>query len=450
MTFHIITYGCQMNERDSEAIAALLLQQGWEWVPHSARADVLLVNTCSVRARAEEKALGRLRLAAAAKNPGGPRKVVAVGCTAELLGTSLLQAIPGLDAVVGPARLAELPQILRGILADEGPTVHTGPANQPVSFLTGHLPSSPTAFVTILAGCNGACTYCVVPRTRGRAWSRPIVEILDEVRQAVDLGAREITFLGQNVTAYGQGTPVGEPLEPSVLGLTEPLPRLLEATARIPGVLRIRFEASHPLGCTPELARAIRAIDAVCEHVHLPCQSGSDRILRLMARGYTTDDYRRAVERLRAAVPRLALTTDVIVGFPSETQEDFEQTARFLSEIDFDNAFIFKYSPRPGTPAACRPDDVTPEEKRRRHARLLEEQNRRSLRKNQAWVQRTVEVLVEGPSARRPARWTGRTRENRIVLFDPLPNTHPGCLARVKIEHARPQTLHGRILENGC
>jgi tRNA-2-methylthio-N6-dimethylallyladenosine synthase len=245
--------------------------------------------------------------------------------------------------------------------------------------------------------------------------------------------------------AYGRANPVWPEGRRSLRGWTEPLPRLLEALQEIPGLARLRFTSGHPSGCTPELIRALAELPVLCGHLHLPLQSGSDRILRRMNRGYTAAEYLAAVRRLRSAVPGMALTTDIIVGFPSETLADFDLTRGLLAEIGFDNAFIFQYNARPQTPAARWPDDVPAEEKRRRNHQLLAEQNRQCLAINQALVGRELEVLVEGPSPRNAARWTGRTRTNKIVLFAAAPALRRGDLLKVRIERAKIQTLDGTV-----
>ena len=282
---------------------------------------------------------------------------------------------------------------------------------------------------------------------RGSEYSRPGADVVREVREVVESGARDVTLLGQSVMRYGVRTPVWPADHESPMGFAEPLPRLFEAIAReVPVLRRIRFTSGHPSGVTPELVRAMRDIPALCHHIHLPVQSGSDRILAAMGRGYTRAGYLEAVARLRAAVPDIAITTDVIVGFPGETDEDFELTRSLLEEATVDNAFVFKYSPRPGTRSALWPDDVTPEEKARRNQVLLADQDVRGQRLNDAWIGREVEVLAEGPSLRNAERWAGRSPQNKIVVFAPLSGLRPGDFVRVRIDSAQPQTLYGTAL----
>jgi len=440
MRFFVRTYGCQMNERDSDSVAALLVKCGHEPADDEGSADLVLVNTCSVRGKAEEKAIGKLGLLTATKRARPGRVVGAFGCMVQRMGEDLLRKVRGLDLAVGPGNLDSLPRALDSVRAGKGPVLLTGRAR---SAIADHLRTKPCAFVNILLGCDRRCAYCIVPAVRGPEWSRPASEILAETRSLAGRGVREITLLGQSVMSYGRKNAVWSANHTSPLGFEEPLPRLLETVAAVPGIMRVRFTSGHPSGCTAELARAMAAIPQVCEHLHLPVQSGSDRILRRMGRGYSADGYRRAVERLRRRVPDISLTTDVIVGFPSETETDFELTRALLEDIGFDNAFVFKYSPRPGTPAMRWEDDVPADEKMRRNKALLEDQEARGLRLNRPLVGRSIEVLVEGPSRTNRRRMAGRTRTNKIVIFDPFPGIKAGDMMTVKIERALSQTLYG-------
>jgi len=446
MKFHIHTYGCQMNERDTDTLAALLTRGGHVRARGERDADLIVVNTCSVRGKAEDKARGKLGLLVAGRAPDRPLIVGAVGCMAQRLGAELLRQVPGLDFVLGTRRLARLPEIVARIRAGEGPCVDVGEDEDGAELPCDRAAPGVSAFVNVLLGCDRGCAYCVVPRVRGPERSRPAAEVLAEIRALVSQGVREVTLLGQSVMNYGRRQPVWPAAAVSPLGFREPFPRLLEAAAAIEGLWRLRFTSGHPSGCTAELARAMAVLPPVCEHLHLPLQSGSDRILRRMRRGYTTDDYRRAVARLREARPGLALTTDLIVGFPGETLEDFEATRRFCEEMELDNAFIFKYSPRPNTPAAEWPDDVPPAEKQRRNRVLLADQDARGLALNSRLLGTRQEVLTEGVSLRNARRWAGRTRTNKIVLFDPPANAAPGQRLTVEIERALAQTLYGRVV----
>ena len=467
MNFHIHTYGCQMNVRDSEAVSALLQAQGY--VPtDEASADIILVNTCSIREKAEDKAIGKLGLLCASKR-GRPGRIVGVmGCMAQRMSDELFRRVRGLDFVVGTRATALVPATIARVLAGErgicelgesaeGDGADDGCERETVrpcapaaraDVVTAHLPSGPTAFVTILLGCENRCAYCIVPDVRGAEYSRPMDDVVREVAEVVGNGARDVTLLGQSVMRYGRSTPVeGDPHAPSPRGFAEPLPRLLERIAEeVPALPRLRFTSGHPLGVTGELVRAMAELAPVCAHLHLPVQSGSDEVLRRMRRGYTRAQYLDAVRRLRAAVPDIAITTDVIVGFPGETEAQFEETRTLLEEADVDNAFVFKYSPRPGTPSSRWEDDVPAAEKERRDQVLLADQDVRGLRLNRAWIGRTVEVLAEGPSLRNAARWSGRSPQNKIVVFEPTRPLAPGDLVRVRVASAQAQTLAGELL----
>ena len=444
---HIKTYGCQMNERDSEAMGALLVRHGYQMAPGELEADVILVNTCSVRGKAEDKALGKLRLIVAAKRERPGLIVGAVGCMAQRLGPEILKLVKGLDLSVGTHRLGALPALIEAVTRGRGPLVDTGEADPESESLSGHLGGSLSAFVNILLGCDRHCAYCIVPTVRGAEWSRPAESVLREVRALAGQGCREITLLGQSVMSYGKKNPVWPESFHSERGFVEPLPRLLEAVSQVPGIRRIRFTSGHPTGCSAEIARAMGEIPGICDHLHLPVQSGSDRILKKMRRGYTADDYLAAVHRLRKSVPTLALTSDVIVGFPGETEEDFEATRRLMAVAQFDNAFIFKYSPREGTPAAEWEDDVPADEKLRRNHVILADQDLMGEALNRACIGKTVEVLVEGPSLRNKARWAGRSSTNKITIFDPREEVKVGDIVTVHIEKVGAQTLYGTLKE---
>ena len=447
MKIHIRTYGCQMNERDSGAARALLVSHGHEIADGESDADVIIVNTCSVRVKAEEKALGKLGLLASPRRRPSGRIVGVMGCMAERLGEEALSKVKGLDFVLGTHRLAELPIVIERAAREASGVVCVGEEGESVDQVFGHDIAGTSAFVNVMQGCNRRCSYCIVPSVRGKEHSRPAAQIVAEVKGLVDSGIHEVTLLGQTVTSYGRTNEVWEGEEPQQAGLREPFPRLLATLSAVHGLQRIRFASSHPSGCTEELARAIKELGPVCEHLHLPVQSGSDRILKMMKRGYKVDDYVAAVKRLQSHVPGIAITTDFIVGFPSETEEDFELTRRLMSEIEFDNAFIFKYSPRPGTSAAGLPDDVSEVEKRRRNAVLLEDQDVLALRINERLVGTVKEVLVEGVSLRNESRWSGRTATNKIVVFDPVPGLKIAQLAEIRVERAMAQSLYGSVIK---
>ncbi len=436
-----------MNVRDSEAVSALLEAAGHQPARTEDEADLIVVNSCSVRGKAEDKALGKIGLLCFSKRERPTRIVGLMGCMAQRLGPDIFKRVPGLDFSVGTRRCGAIPRLVERVLAGETAIHEISSPDETPDVPDAHTESGFSAFVTILLGCNRRCAYCIVPDVRGPEYSRPAREILAEIEALARNGVREVTLLGQSVMNYGRANAVWSPSDaPSAGAFAEPFARLLEAVAAIPGLVRIRFTSGHPSGCTDELVRAVRSLPQICHHLHLPVQSGSDRILSLMRRGYTRADYLDAVRRLRAAMPDFALTTDVIVGFPGETEADFEETRALMNAADFDNSFIFKYSPRPGTPAADMADDVSDEEKRRRNQVLLEDQDLRGVAANQRLVGTLQEVLVEGPSLRNAARWAGRSPGNKIVIFDPLPGVQPGALARIRITRAAPQTLYGDAL----
>ncbi len=454
--FSIHTYGCQMNVRDSDLLARRLRAAGFAEAASEDEADVVLVNSCSVREKAEEKAIGKLGMLCAARRDRPGLVVGLTGCMANRLGPDVVGLVPGLSFAVGPraAGPAIVGLVHRALAGERG--LFLGDSARSADGVAGEAKdagadepraaAAPASFVTILYGCNQRCSYCIVPSVRGSEESRDPRAIVAEVREEAARGAKDVCLLGQSVMRYGRmGFSWPEDV-PSPMGFTEPLPRLLEYVAReVPEVRRLRFTSGHPSGVTDELARAMREIPAVCPHLHLPMQSGSDRVLREMRRGYDSARYLDAVRRLREGVPDIAITTDVIVGYPGETEEDFEATRRAMEAADFDNAFVFKYSPRPGTPSSLLEDDVPDEEKRRRDQVLLADQDARGQRCNDRWVGRTVEVLAEGPSLRNPARWSGRTGQNKIVVFDPAPGLRAGDFVRVSVSSARPQTLYGEI-----
>lgn len=446
MLFILHTYGCQMNVRDSEAVAAMLTANGHTLADKEDDADIVIVNSCSVRGKAEDKALGKLGLLCATKRDRPKRIIGLMGCMAQRLGAGIFTKVPALDFSVGTRRCCAIPRLVARAMSGETNICEISSPGDTPDVPDAHNESGFSAFVTILLGCNRRCAYCIVPDVRGPEFSRPAAEVIAEVATLARHGIREVTLLGQSVMNYGLANAAWPDGAASPNGFTEPFPRLLEAVAAIPGIIRIRFTSGHPSGCTAELARAMRLFPNVCHHLHLPVQSGSDRILTLMRRGYTRDGYLAAVRRLREDMPDFALTTDVIVGFPGETVQDFEDTRTLMDEADFDNAFIFKYSPRPGTPAAAMKDDVPAAEKMRRNHVLLADQDIRGEAANQRLIGTLQEVLAEGPSLRNGKRWAGRSPANKIVIFDPPPNLSPGTLAHVRITRAAPQTLYGECV----
>ena len=457
MRFLIHTYGCQMNVRDSEAVEALLVAAGHERAADEASAELVIVNSCTVRQKAEEKAVGKTgNLIAAGKITG------LMGCAVKRLGEDVFAKLPKLDFAVGPRAFGLIPRIVEKVVASRAEKrreriLDLGEDAVP-SGLDAHTFAAPDsaassfqAFVTILIGCDNRCSYCIVPDVRGHEYSRPAREVVAEVRALAVHGVKEVCLLGQSVLRYGVRNAAWDAADaPSPGGYVEAFPRLLEAIASVPGIERIRFTSAHPKGCTDELVRAYREFPQICRHLHLPVQSGSDRILLDMGRHYTRAEYLAAVRKLRDFDPEFAVTTDVIVGYPGETVEDFEATRSLMEEAGFDNSFVFKYSPRPGTRSAALPDDVPTAEKERRDQVLLADQERRGQCRNGRLVGTVREVMVEGPSKRNKARWSGRDGGNRIVVWDvPSEGRKPavGSVVRIAVDEAHPQILIGRPVE---
>ena len=452
MKFLVHTYGCQMNVRDSEAVEALLIAAGHEKVANEAEAELVIVNSCTVRDMAERKAVSKCGNLIAAKEGRGktvaPRvKVVGLmGCAVKRMGADVFKALPNLDFAVGPRRFGAIPRLVERCLAGEKRILELPDDDEVPTGMDAHGVTSFQSFVTVLLGCDNRCSYCIVPDVRGHEYSRPAREVVAEVRALAARGVKEVCLLGQSVLRYGVRNKAWLPDDPpSPGGYTEAFPRLLEALSAVDGLERIRFTSAHPKGCTDELVRAYSEFPKVCRHLHLPVQSGSDRVLKEMGRRYTRAEYLAAVAKLRAFDPEFAVTTDVIVGYPGETEADFEATRSLMEEAGFDNAFVFKYSPRPGTRSAALPDDVPTEEKERRDQVLLADQQVRGQARNDRLVGTVREVLVEGPSLRNAARWSGRDSGNRIVVFEPKGSLVVGTPVRVRITEAHPQILIGEV-----
>ena len=439
MKFHIHTYGCQMNVRDSEAVESMLVAAGHEKAAGEEDAELVIVNSCTVRQKAEEKAVGKAGNLIAAKKITG-----LMGCAVKRLGEDVFKKLPKLDFAVGPRAIGLIPKI---VADGRFPRLELG-EDMMSEALAAHVNGGFQAFVTVLVGCDNRCSYCIVPDVRGHEYSRPAREIVAEVRALAAHGVREVCLLGQSVLRYGKRNAAWDERDaPSPGGYTEAFPRLLEAIAAIPGIVRIRFTSAHPKGCTDELLRAYREFPQVCRHLHLPVQSGSDRVLAEMGRHYTREEYLAAVRKLRDFDPEFAITTDIIVGYPGEGEADFEETRSLMEEAGFDNSFVFKYSPRPGTRSAALPDDVPTSEKERRDQVLLADQEKRGQLRNDTLVGTVREVLVEGPSKRNKSRWSGRDGGNRIVVWDDPDgvSAKAGDMVRVAITEAHPQILIGKI-----
>jgi tRNA-2-methylthio-N6-dimethylallyladenosine synthase len=432
----MVTYGCQMNKYDSERIVGLLAQADYELTEDVSQAHLVLLNTCSVREKADQKfysELGRLKRIKQ-QRPG--MMIGVCGCIPQRARGEILARAPYVDLVFGTLNVSRVLELVQQIEAQDEPLLEI--ADQVLDDDLGALPvmrdSRVTAFVSVMHGCNKRCSFCVVPNTRGPQVSRPLAVIIDEVQGLAQAGYREVTLLGQNVNAYGVD------VRPRTVDFAD----LLAAVNEIEGIERIRFVTSHPLDFTPHLVQAMGALDKVCEALHLPFQAGSDRILKAMRRGYTAAGYRELIAELRQAVPDIALSTDVIVGFPSETEADFLATRDMLEAVRFDSIFLFNYSERPGTMAPNLPQQVPHEVKQRRFEGLMNMQRRIALAANLPHEGQTVEVLVEGPSKKNPDKLTGRTRTNKIINF---PGDHAliGQLTPVRVTHAGLYALDGEV-----
>ncbi len=440
----IKTYGCQMNERDSEAVSAQLLARGYSLAPSETEADVVLLNTCSVRDMAEQKALSKMQNVIGVDRKRGGRQILGfLGCMAQSRGGELIEQLPDVDLVLGTQKTHRAGEYLDALLSGSAAkVVDTAEEAGSESAIREHLghgvgnDSRPvTAFVSIMQGCNQHCTFCIVPSTRGEERSRPMDDIVAECRELAARGVREITLLGQIVTSYGRRMyPVQDGRSAFV--------QLIEAVHAIDGIDRIRFTSPHPKGYGDDLVEAYGRLPKLVESAHLPVQSGSDRLLKLMHRGYTRQRFLEIIGKLRAVRPGIGLSTDIIVGFPGETEEDFQETVSLCREVQFDQAFLFKYSRRRDTPAAEMPGQLPEEVIEDRHQRLLAEINRMALAKFEAHVGGLVEVLVEGPSHRNPARFEGRTRTNKLAVFEGSPRHH-GQILDLRIERVGSFTLYG-------
>jgi len=471
--FFIKTYGCQINERDSEQVAHSLVARGYERVSKESEADVVLLNTCSVRDMADQKALGKMgMLGRLAKER--PHVVFGfLGCMAQARGASLLKGLPHVDLVVGTQKFHRVAEYVEELVGKKnGRARPPGAPHRAIDDLRFSIvdvaeesgsqatireqelaPRQATAFVSIMQGCNMHCTFCIVPQTRGAERSRSIDEIVSEVRDLASRGVKEITLLGQIVNLYGRH-------EFPKIDNKSPFVQLLEAVHEIEGLQRLRFTSPHPIGFRDDLIDAISRLPKLAEHVHLPLQSGSNRILRAMHRAYTAEKYVDLARRIRQARDGIAITTDIIVGFPGETEDDYKQTRDLVEEIQFDNAFVFRYSPRRGTPAAEMPDQIDERTKEARNQDLLRLVNESTRRAGERLVGQCVEVLCEGPSKTNPARLMGRTPTNKIVVFPPSPRLRRtsegdaelvGELVDVRIERANGFSLYGSpILKAGA
>ncbi len=433
-TYYIRTFGCQMNERDSERMAALLEGMGYVASETGEVADVMIVNTCSVRAKPEHKVYSELGRYRKIKRRRENLVLVVAGCVAQQEGEEFLRRAPHLDIVLGTRVLSRLPDYIEAALEDGRRICDIGMKNITRGSLFGAerpRPDSPSAFVVAMTGCSNACSYCVVPRLRGPAVSRPTQEIIDEVRELAGAGVPEVTLIGQNVNIYGQ----------DFHGAGCDFPELLRMVSRVDGIKRVRFVTSHPKDFSDKLIEETAANPKVCEYLHLPVQAGSDKVLERMKRGYTRTKYLGLIDRIREAVPDVALSADFIVGFPGETEDDFQQTLDLVRQVRYHNIYSFCYSPRPHTAAERMKPDVPQEERARRLHVLqrLQDEITSEIMKSYEGISR--EVLLEGPSKTDPQRTTGRTRCNLPVHIPGV--LSPGEVVTVSITRALRHSLEG-------
>jgi tRNA-2-methylthio-N6-dimethylallyladenosine synthase len=428
-TYHLTTFGCQMNEHDSERMKGMLDSLGYREVDERAGADLILFNTCSIREKADNRLVGHLGEAKRLKAEDPARVIGIGGCWSQSMKERVFEMFPFVDVAFGPGQVHRLAEFLTSdSLSAQGYFEFEG--------FTGHLPMKRErqfqAWVQISVGCNCVCSYCIVPSTRGREVSRPAAEIMEEVERLAADGVREVTLLGQNVCSYGRDLPKGAKTS---------FAELLHTIDAVDGLERIRYTSPHPKDIREDVIAAHAELPSVCEHIHLPLQSGSSRVLKAMRRTYNRERYLDRVAMIRELVPDCALTTDIIVGFPGETEADFEETMEVVEEVRFDSAFTFIFSPRRGTLAAELDDDLSHDVKRERMERLVSAVQRHATERAQRFVGRSMEVLVEGPSRTDPAKLRGRIRHNKTVNFAGM--AAPGELTEVEIASATSTTLAG-------
>ena len=444
--FFIKTYGCQMNERDSEQVAHSLIARGYQRADSELDADVVLLNTCSVRDMADQKALGKMGMLGRIANERPHVVFGFLGCMAQARGASLLKNLPYVHLVVGTQKFHRVADYVEDALerkrtrAMDDPRfsivdVEEEPRSQSTIRDQQLAPKQAAAFVSIMQGCNMHCTFCIVPQTRGAERSRSIHEIVAEVRGLISHGVKEVTLLGQIVNLYGRH-------EFPKVDNKSPFVQLVEAVHEIDGLERLRFTSPHPIGFRDDLIDAYRRLPKLVDHLHLPVQSGSNKILKAMHRTYTAEKYVDLIRKVRDAREGIAITTDIIVGFPGETDNDYKQTRALVEKIQFDNAFVFRYSPRHDTPAAEMANQIDENTKAERNHDLLELVDESARRINERLVGQTVEVLCEGPSKTNPSRLMGRTRTNKIIIFEG-PEELAGTLVDVLIERGTGFSLYG-------
>jgi len=436
--YHITTFGCQMNKADSERMAGILENMGFEWSEDPNDADLILYNTCTIRDNAEQKVYSYLGRQAKRKHEQPNLTLVVAGCVAQQEGETLLRRVPELDLVMGPQHANRLQDLLEQVF-DGNQVVATEPIHIVEDITKPRRDSSVTAWVNVIYGCNERCTYCVVPNVRGIEQSRTPEAIRAEMEKLGQLGYQEVTLLGQNIDAYGRDLPGVTPEGRHQHTLTD----LLYYVQDVPGIERIRFATSHPRYFTERLIRACAELPKVCEHFHIPFQSGDNEVLKRMARGYTQEKYRRIIEKIRQYMPDASISADAIVGFPGETEAQFENTLRLVEDIGFDHLNTAAYSPRPGTPAAVWENQLSEEVKSDRLQRLNHLVATKAAQRSQRYLGRLEEVLVEDENPKNPNQIMGRTRGNRLTFFNGNIAELKGQLVKVKITEVRAFSLTG-------
>ncbi len=447
---YIKTYGCQMNERDSEAVAAMLRGKGYALVDNERDADVVLLNTCSVRDQAEQKAIGKAGHLAKRKRKDPNFIIGVMGCMAQNRGGALLDSLPDLDLIIGTQKFHRVPDHLTNIIATmqgQGPRpasiVDLEEEADSQNTIKSHTSETRqvTAFVSIMQGCNMKCSYCIVPKTRGVERGRPMDEIIDEIEKLAANGTREVTLLGQIVNQYGIR-------EFPFVDKKSPFVQLLERVHEIAGIDRIRFTSPHPVGFKQDLIDCYARLPKLVEYIHFPMQSGSNRILKAMRRPYSIEKFKSIIAELRKVRPDMYISTDIIVGFPGETDEDFELTRQAFEEVGFDMAYLFKYSVRPGTTAEPLGDPITKEQKEERNQILLEILRKSSLARNETLIGQNENVLFEGPAKKGEDMFVGRTPGNRVVIVKASPRLI-GQIVPVRFTRVTASTLFGELVLEG-
>ncbi|MFW5976657.1 MAG: tRNA (N6-isopentenyl adenosine(37)-C2)-methylthiotransferase MiaB [Bacillota bacterium] len=435
--YYIITYGCQMNEHDSEKIAGMLEEIGYSKTDSLKNADLIFINTCTIRENAEDKVFGKVGSLKKYKRKN-PDLIIGIGgcmMQTETAAERIYKKHPQVDLIIGTHNIHKLPELIQNIENKDNRIYEVWEEAQ------GLIPDIPSrregdykAWVSIIRGCNNFCSYCIVPYVRGRERSRAPETIIKEIKSLIDKGVKEITLLGQNVNSYGKDLD-------SNIDFSE----LLKKIDIISGIKRIRYMTSHPRDFDQKLIDTIKNSKHICEHFHLPVQSGSTRILKKMNRGYTREEYITLIENIRKAIPQASITTDIIVGFPEETEKDFQETLSLVKKIRFDMAYTFIYSPRQGTPAARLEDQIQDEIKNDRLQRLMNKQNKISHEKNKKLKGKVLKVLIEGESKNDPDTYSGRSRTNKLVII-PKDESLKGEIIPVKIDKVRSWTLYGQVL----